>query len=88
MMSNEQMRALLNQKQFQLRPEPRCLDYSGAEWRVAGFVRIRMPAIMTPRILTNPATQKHITLSQAKDKALRTSLLKWLRRMRLPRTPL
>ena len=80
-----QVRAPLNQNQQ--RPEPRCLYTSGAEWGVAGFVRIRMPVIKTPRILTNPATQKQITLSRAKDISLRTSLRKWRRRLRLPRTP-
>ncbi len=36
------------------------------EWcvlRVAGFVRIRMPATESHRILTNPATKKHLALS-------------------------
>jgi hypothetical protein len=46
--------------------------------RVAGFVRIRMPATVSHRILANPATEshrilanpatkKHLTLSRAKS---------------------
>ena len=39
------------------------------EWcvlRVPRFVRIRMPSTESHRILTNPATKKHLTLRRAK----------------------
>ena len=51
-------------------PAPENGSTSYCEWcvlRVAGFVRIRMPATVSHRILANPATKKHLTLSRAKS---------------------